>query len=411
MSVRDLAIEVGGVGKRYVKYEDTPMLVSRALKLWSKTKRSQLWALRDISFDVGRGECIGVIGRNGSGKSTLLQMLAGVTAPTEGRVAVHGRVAPLISVGVGFHPELSGRENVYVNGMILGLTRAEIDARFDEIVAFSEIGAFIDTPVKFYSSGMFVRLGFSVAVLADPDILLVDEVLAVGDVAFQLKCFERVEQIRTSGATIALVSHNLNAVRRLCTRTIVIHDGALRFDGDTTEAIALYHELLGSPVDENDPTLANTPRYVGAAALDRVEFLGPDGAPTRHIDSGEPVVVEVDVRFLRAFETQPVLGVTVLNESSINVYGESWPLPMGEGGFAEGDLVRVRVALRPEVATGSYSLQVALATYDRARLAHLPSPILFFVTGRAGVRGVADLHAEFTTTVDRPPAAETYTTT
>jgi ABC-type polysaccharide/polyol phosphate transport system ATPase subunit len=400
------AIEIAGVGKRYVKYEDTPMLVSRVLRLRSRTRRSALWALRGIDFSVPRGECFGVIGRNGSGKSTLLQMLAGVTAPTEGKIAVNGRVAPLIAVGVGFHPELSGRENVYVNGMILGLTRTEINDRFDEIVEFSEIGPFIDTPVKFYSSGMFVRLGFSVAVLADPDILLIDEVLAVGDMAFQLKCFERVEQIRANGATIAIVSHNLNAVRRLCSRTIVIHDGAVRFDGDTVEAIALYHELLGASDETDDPMLANEHRSVGAGDLERIELLGADGEPTRHIGSGGEMTLEVVVRFRRPFDTESVLGVTVLNEAGIHVYGESWLLPMGDGGFAEGDLVQMRVGFRPELATGSYSLQANVATFDRARLTALPSPILFFAAGRHGVRGIADLKADFRATVQRDAPEE-----
>src|SRR5690349_16980829 len=218
------------------------MLVSRLFQLRNRTRRSALWALRRATFGVGRGECVGVVGRNGSGKSTLLQMLAGVTAPTEGRVTVQGRVAPLISVGVGFHPELTGRENVYVNATILGLRREEIDRRFDEIASFAEIGEFLETPVKFYSSGMFVRLGFAVSAMSEPDVLLIDEVLAVGDLAFQLKCFERLERLRESGATVVLVTHNLNAVRRLCERTLVIHNGELRHDGDTVEALSLYHE-------------------------------------------------------------------------------------------------------------------------------------------------------------------------
>ena len=170
----DPIIRLAGVGKRYLKYEDEPMLLTRALRLRHRTRRSQLWAVRDVSFELHPGDSVGVIGRNGSGKSTLLQMLAGVTSPTEGTITVGGRVAPLVSVGVGFHPELTGRENVYVNGTILGLSRAEIDARFDAMVEFSGIEAFIDTPVKFYSSGMYVRLGFAVAVEAIPDVLLVD---------------------------------------------------------------------------------------------------------------------------------------------------------------------------------------------------------------------------------------------
>jgi hypothetical protein len=287
-------------------------------------------------------------------------------------------------------------------------------------VDFSEIGAFIDTPVKFYSSGMFVRLGFSVAVLADPDILLIDEVLAVGDMAFQMKCFERVEQIRAAGATIAVVSHNLNAVRRLCSRTIVIHDGELRFDGDTVEAIARYHELMGASDDPDNPMLANVPRYIAVAELETVELLGPNGSATRHIDSGTDLSIEAVVRFHRAFTTQPVLALTIMNEGGIHVYGETFVLPMGEGGYCDGDVLRLRVSLRPELATGSYSVQATISTFDQARLTPVSPPILFFATGRPGVRGIADMNAALTAdltksmepcTVPTVPLPETATAT
>ncbi|MGH9084268.1 MAG: ABC transporter ATP-binding protein, partial [Acidimicrobiales bacterium] len=210
-------IELRGAGKQYTKYEDAPMLLNRILSYRpGQTRRSKLWAIRGVDLQVEAGETVGVIGRNGSGKSTMLRMLAGVTAPSEGMVAARGRVAPLIAVGVGFHPELTGRENIYVNGTILGLARAEIERKLDDILSFAEIDDFIDTPVKFYSSGMFVRLGFAVAVAARPDILLIDEVLAVGDYAFQAKCYERMDEMRAEGATVLVVSHNLNVVRNLC---------------------------------------------------------------------------------------------------------------------------------------------------------------------------------------------------
>ncbi|HVT77699.1 MAG TPA: ABC transporter ATP-binding protein, partial [Acidimicrobiales bacterium] len=242
-------ISLADAGKRYTKFEDAPMLVS-ALRFRARTTRSHLWAVRHVDLDVAPGECVGVIGRNGSGKSTLLQMLAGVTAPSEGRVSVRGKVAPLISVGVGFHPELTGRENVYVNAAILGLSRAEVDARLDDIIDFADVTGFVDTPVKFYSSGMFVRLGFAVAINVNPQVLLIDEVLAVGDLAFQMKCFDKMAEIRDSGATVVVVSHNLNAVRRMCDHTMVLHNGAQRFYGATADAISLYHQLLG---EEREP--------------------------------------------------------------------------------------------------------------------------------------------------------------
>ena len=324
-------------------------------------------------------------------------MLAGVTAPTEGEVTVRGRVAPLISVGVGFHPELSGRENVYVNGTILGLTRAEIDRRFEEIAEFADIGDFLDTPVKFYSSGMFVRLGFSVSALADPDVMLIDEVLAVGDLAFQLKCFERMERLRSSGATVVIVTHNLNAVRRLCDRILVIHDGELRHDGDTVEGLSLYHELLSEPRDVEDFAANDVLRAIDVADIDDVSLLGPDGEPSHHFATGDAVTVEALLTIREAVE-QPLLGIGIVTESGTYAYGEAWPLG-GIDGFDGVGRVRIRVTLSGALATGSYSLHIGLASPSHRSLAPPPQPILFFVTGRPTVRGIVDLEGRLTADV------------
>jgi ABC-2 type transport system ATP-binding protein len=386
------AIRVENAGKRYTKYEDTPMLVSSLLQLRNRTRRSKLWALRNATFTIGHGECVGVIGRNGSGKSTLLQMLAGVTAPTEGLVAVNGRVAPLISVGVGFHPELTGRENVYVNATILGLTRDEVDERFDEIVAFSEIGPFIDTPVKFYSSGMFVRLGFSVSVLAEPDVLLVDEVLAVGDMAFQMKCFERIDALRAAGTTIVIVTHNLNAVRRLCDRTVVIHAGEVRHDGDTVEAISLFHDLLGQLNTVEDDLVVGRVTTSEAAEIESMELFGPDGLPTRHSTAGETLALEATIRF-REVVPDAVLALVLFSEGGVHVYAEQWLVTeLADGRVLEpGESLKVHLEFDAELATGSFSVQVGLGSGTSTQIARPPAPILFFNTGRARVRGVADL--------------------
>ncbi len=308
-------IRAVGAAKRYVKYDDTPMLITRLARLRSRTTRSPLWAVRGATFDLEEGEVLGIIGRNGSGKSTLLRMLAGVTAPTEGTVAVRGRVAPLIAVGVGFHPELTGRENVYINGTVLGLTRREIDRRFDEVVEFAEIAEFIDTPVKFYSSGMFVRLGFAVSVAADPDVLIVDEVLSVGDVAFQLKCVDRMAEIQKAGATIVVVSHNLAAVRNLCRRTVVMHNGQIRHDGDTEDAISLYHQLLSEDRSLDDGPAAFSPSGADAefdprAEIVRFDLLDETANPTRHVGCDEEVTFVVEARFAEATD-DPVLGLSI----------------------------------------------------------------------------------------------------
>jgi lipopolysaccharide transport system ATP-binding protein len=216
-------------------------------------KSDDLWALRDVSFEVKRGEVVGIIGRNGAGKSTLLKILSRITEPTSGRAEIHGRVGSLLEVGTGFHPELTGRENIYLNGAILGMRRNEIDRQFDEIVAFAEIERFLDTPVKRYSSGMYVRLAFAVAAHLESEILLVDEVLAVGDAAFQKKCLGKMTEVANEGRTILFVSHNMGAVSSLCGRTVFLGRGNVRMIGPTSAVVTAYmSDLYDNPTDDLD---------------------------------------------------------------------------------------------------------------------------------------------------------------
>jgi len=207
---------------------------------WAKP----LWALKNVSFSVKKGETLGIIGRNGSGKSTTLKLIAGVMSPTEGKITVRGRVSPLIELGAGFHPELTGRENVYLNGSILGMKRAEIDKKFKSIVNFSELQEFIDSPVKRYSSGMYMRLGFSIAVHVDPEILLVDEVFAVGDIAFQEKCLKKMQELKNKGVTIVFVSHSMEAIRQHCDRAFLLEDGKIIKIGNTEQVIYEYTKQI-----------------------------------------------------------------------------------------------------------------------------------------------------------------------
>ena len=212
-----------------------------------KATREEFWALRDVSFEVKRGEVLGIIGRNGAGKSTLLKILSRITEPSCGRVRIRGRVASLLEVGTGFHPELTGRENIYLNGAVLGMTKAEIKRKFDEIVAFSEVEKFLDTPVKRYSSGMYVRLAFAVAAHLEPEILIIDEVLAVGDAQFQKKCLGKMHDVSREGRTVLFVSHNMATVLQLTSRSVLLNHGVVTFDGPTEDAIARYTDSSGNP--------------------------------------------------------------------------------------------------------------------------------------------------------------------
>ena len=256
-----------------------------------------IWALRDVSFEVEPGQVIGIIGRNGAGKSTLLKILSRITEPTTGRAVINGRLGSLLEVGTGFHQELSGRENIYLNGAILGMSRAEIGRKFDEIVAFSEIAEFLDTPVKRYSSGMFVRLAFAVAAHLDPEILLVDEVLAVGDLNFQRKCLGQMERIAGTGRTVFFVSHNMNAVRGLCTRAVQIEGGRLVADGPADEVVRDYiAQQTGSA------SVLHLPRSLGKKdelLITAVRVLDEAGNTAGPFYSSRPVIVEIDVDVTR----------------------------------------------------------------------------------------------------------------
>lgn len=248
----DVAISVENVSKKFCKSLKRSMFYGiqdigrNALGMSSRShslRKNEFWAVDDVSFQVRKGETLGIIGANGSGKTTMLKLINGIFWPDKGKIAVRGRVGALISVGAGFHPILTGRENIYLNGAILGMTKEEIDDRYDEIIEFADIGDFIDAPVKYYSSGMFVRLGFSIAVNVEPEVLLIDEILAVGDLAFRNKSLRKLSKLREKAHSIVLVSHNLVHIRNLCSQTLVINEGKPMYIGETDEALSIYHDM------------------------------------------------------------------------------------------------------------------------------------------------------------------------
>ena len=276
-----------------------------------RSTREDFWALRDVNFEVRQGEVLGIIGRNGAGKSTLLKILSRITEPTEGRVKIKGRVASLLEVGTGFHPELTGRENIYLNGAILGMSRVEIKARFDEIVDFAEVEKFLDTPVKRYSSGMYVRLAFAVAAHLEPEVLIVDEVLSVGDAEFQTKCLKKIESVAEGDRTILFVSHNMAAIRNLTKRSLVLRRGRLTFGGETGAAVEHY---LGNGEQEDDERNINQHRPSWALPyIISVQVLNYEGIPVERIPLGGDVLIEM--RFNAGIKQikRPVMGVVIHN--------------------------------------------------------------------------------------------------
>ena len=290
----DPVITVEGLSKRYVIEHESrhdnlrDTLHHTARKLWRRFRwgtgfqKEEFWALRDVSFEVQRGEVVGIIGRNGAGKSTLLKILSRITEPTAGRIELRGRVASLLEVGTGFHPELSGRENVFLNGAILGMSRAEIRRKFDEIVAFAEVEQFLDTPVKHYSSGMYVRLAFAVAAHLEPEILVVDEVLAVGDIEFQRKCLGKMEQVAGGGRTVMFVSHNMPAIQRLCARSVYLRQGSVVADGPTQQTIDRYLGEMSGGAAAQGVTYARRNEWLDVTS---VELL-VDGGPRTTVAAG-----------------------------------------------------------------------------------------------------------------------------
>ncbi len=289
------AVSLDGLGKKFRLTHDRNWTLKATVLNGHRTRYEEFWALRDLTLDVDHGDTFGIIGGNGSGKSTLLKVLAGILRPDEGRASVDGRLSALLELGAGFHPELTGRENVYLNGAILGFTSRDIRRRFDDIVGFAELDRFIDEPVRNYSSGMYVRLGFSVAIHVEPEVLLVDEVLAVGDLSFQKRCLDRFARLKAEGRTIVVVSHDLDMVGWLCDRTAWIQNGALRAVGPSAEVIDRFatgaEGTVGDGGNGSDPTGGGLglERLSSDDLVRSVGLVDPNGHPTATVGSGRPV--------------------------------------------------------------------------------------------------------------------------
>jgi ABC-2 type transport system ATP-binding protein len=360
----DIAIEVDDVSKRFRVYREKPTSLKQRI-LSGRTRAEDFWALRDVSFEIPGGGTMGLIGNNGSGKSTLLKVIAGILRPTRGLVRERGRIAGLIELGAGFHPELTGRENVYLNASFLGLSRVETDRVYDDIVGFAELEGFMDTAVKFFSSGMLVRLGFACAVHVDPEIILIDEVLAVGDEGFQARCLDKVRSFQREGRSIVIVSHALDQIRQLCDQAVMLDHGQVRAIGAPDDVVRemrltiLHHDL----------------EFAREEGSKEVEIMGVellrDGLPVNGaIPSGEKITIQVDVRAPEPVE-DPVVSFGLHDATNAFVFGDD----TAHHGLALGRIhgtKRVRFALGPiPVTGGTYWVTLGVHSRDSARVYHV----------------------------------------
>ena len=370
-----VAIKFDGVSKKFSLHREKARSFQDLLlslpQRWHGDYRDHedFWVLRDVDFDVAAGEAVGLIGANGAGKSTALKLMSRIIEPTSGTVRVTGKVSALLELGAGFHPDLTGRENVYLNGSILGLDRRDIDRKLDEIVAFAELERFIDIPVKHYSSGMYVRLGFSVAVHTDPEVLLIDEVLAVGDHAFQHKCLDRILDIRRQGATICFVSHDSESVRRLCSRAVWLEDGRIQAAGEVNDTISTYlqheaeEEEARAAGDVSGDGDSEHRRGKGLIQIVGVDFLDASGNVRRVFQVGDAWAVRIRYQADARIE-DPVFGLAVHRNDGVHVCGPNTTfaglnIPSVSG---EGELV-YRVDQLP-LMEGTYL--VSVAAHDKA---------------------------------------------
>jgi ABC-2 type transport system ATP-binding protein len=358
------AIAVQGVGKRFRRWRERPTSLKERVIKW-RVHADQFWALRDVSVEIPEGQTLGLLGSNGAGKTTLLKVIAGILRPNEGQVLTRGRIATLLALGAGFHSELTGRENVYLNASILGLSRAQIEGLFDEIVAFAELEDFMDTQVKFYSSGMYVRLGFAVAVHVDPAILLVDEVLAVGDIAFQRKCIDRVKAFQEEGRTIVFVTHDPALVLRICDRAIMLEHGEVKVAGDPEDVVRDFRLAMA-----RQDLAYGWDRGTKEIEIISSEVFGADGSTRDWFAPGDEMVIQLDLK-ANAVVEDPVVSFAIHDQQNILVFGTntSWrglTWPRFEGKHRVQFLLKSLPFVR-----GRYYVTLGVHSRDSTRVYHL----------------------------------------
>ncbi len=412
------AVVATNVSKMYRMYAAPSDRLKEMLWPGRRVFHREFWALRGISFEVARGESFGIIGPNGSGKSTLLEILTGILQPTTGRVRTGGRVAALLDLGAGFNPEFTGRENVYMNGEIMGLGRPHVEANFQRIAEFAEIGEFMDQPMKTYSTGMWVRLAFSVAIHVDPEVLVVDEALAVGDAIFANRCVQKFRELKARGVTVALVSHDLALVKLICDRALLLFGGRAQAMGEPGDVVNRYNAIVlerqrafaaaaaplpapkqAIPEEESAPLEWSFRHGDRLAEVVRVELFNEEGRPARVVRSGETVRVRVLARFSQQ-HPNPVVGMMIRTRIGMEVYGTNTLLeqiPLGDAGPLEpGDLLEVNFTFACRLTPQEYTLTVATQSPDGSSHDWLDDVLSFQVLDTRPAAGVANLQARVT---------------
>jgi ABC-type polysaccharide/polyol phosphate transport system ATPase subunit len=391
------AISLDRVSRRFVVRARETRSLKELFVARGRTGGEEVWALSGVSAEIAAGEAVGLIGRNGSGKTTLLRIVAGIIKPTQGRVAVGGRVGSLLELGAGFHPDFTGRENVYLNGSIQGLRRVQIRERFDEIVAFAELEHAIDRPVRTYSSGMYMRLGFAIAAFLDADVLLLDEVFAVGDEAFQRKCFGRIFEFKQGGGTIVFVSHDAGAVERLCDRAVLLQEGNVAYDGPSHEAIVRYRRQLAADVDPAERDAGLREWGTGEATIASATLHGSHGESRDQFLAGEPFQLNVLVSG-RGLDPAPRLQLEVRDDSGLLVAADEVDTEtLGWDGDAGELAVRLDVPELP-LSFGRFHLRLGLTDASGDRLLHwLDDALVFLVYPDGAGRGLVRLEGKWTT--------------
>jgi ABC-type polysaccharide/polyol phosphate transport system ATPase subunit len=388
---------VQNVSKLYRLYNRPSDRLFELLPFRKTPLHSNFWALKNVSFAVEPGEILGIVGPNGSGKSTLLQVVSGILRPTSGRVSIEGRVAALLELGAGFNPEFSGRENVFLNSEIMGLSRRHTERIFPSIQKFAEIGDFIDRPVKEYSSGMYVRLAFATAIHVEPDILIVDEALAVGDAIFANRCLQKLEELKDRKVTILFVSHDLGLVKRLCHRAILMTKGEILSEGRPTEVVNRYvglvHEKDGAP-EAVEALIGNFRHGDASSRITAVEVLNSEGIATTTLRSGEAVRVRIEARFDNDVDS-PIVGMLIRNRLGIEIFGTNTRIENIElGSFRRGDVLDIEFQFLCMFTRQEYTVTVATQHRDGSSQDWLDDVLQFTVVDDKDKAGVANLKTD-----------------